>query len=109
MVLKFQKGEPSPQPSLTMGRLTCTKNCPRHLSEHVIRRNYNAGSDFVGPIFKALFKSSTLTSKNRVQIQHIGVWTDTIAKYAFEHNSLMDQNEPLLGYLGVPQGSHRLQ
>ena len=79
------------------------------MSDHVFKRSFNAGPDFVAPIIKALLKLTGLSAKHRVQLQHLGVWSDTLPKCALDHNAAGDQNSPLLGYVGVPQGSHRLQ
>ena len=92
-----------------MGHLTCTRNCSRKLSDHVFKRSANVGTEFVGPILKSLMKHTGLTCKHRVQLQHMGVWDDTLSKFALDHNTANDQNAPVLGYVGVPQGSHQLQ
>ena len=79
------------------------------MSDHVFKRSFNAGSGFVGPIMKSMMKNTGLTGKHRVQIQHMGVWHDTMSKFVLDHNAANDMNLPLLGYVGVPRGSHRLQ
>jgi len=79
------------------------------MSDHILKRSYNAGPDFICPIMKSIMKNTGLSGKHRVQIQHMGVWHDTMSKFTLDHNAANDQNLPLLGYIAVPRGSHRLQ